>query len=44
VEWKWHDLSNHVATIVLDVFAVMPNHVHGIIMIVGAGSELAPKN
>jgi REP element-mobilizing transposase RayT len=42
VEWTWQDLSNHVANIVLDAFVVMPNHVHGIIIIVGAGSEPAP--
>ena len=46
----WHDLPNHVANVQLDAFVVMPNHVHGIIVItdnsvvdsVGAGSEPAP--
>jgi hypothetical protein len=43
VHWTWGDLPNHVARIVLDEFVVMPNHIHGIIMIgdqsvVGAGS------
>jgi REP element-mobilizing transposase RayT len=38
VEWTWQDLPNHVANIELDAFVVMPNHVHGIIVIVGAGS------
>ncbi len=33
VEWTWHDLPNHVANITLDAFVVMPNHVHGIIII-----------
>ncbi len=47
VEWTWYDLPNHVANITLDAFVVMPNHVHGIIIInppatVGAGSEPAP--
>ena len=47
VEWTWYDLSNHVDDIELDEFVVMPNHVHGIIIIhdnriVGAGSEPAP--
>jgi REP element-mobilizing transposase RayT len=48
-EWTWHDLPNHVPAIVLDTFVIMPNHVHGIILIcerddlnVGAGSEPAP--
>ncbi len=48
VEWTWYDLPNHVANITLDAFVVMPNHVHGIIIInlpaisVGAGSKPAP--
>ncbi|KPL82164.1 hypothetical protein SE15_13880 [Thermanaerothrix daxensis] len=50
VEFTWHDLVNHVTGIVLDTFVVMPNHVHGIVIItdapddvtVGAGSEPAP--
>jgi len=46
VAWTWHDLPNHVANAELDAFVVMPNHVHGIIVLtdapVGAGSEPAP--
>jgi len=48
VEWTWRDLPNHIVNIVLDAFVVMPNHVHGIVIIVddhhmvGAGSEPAP--
>jgi REP element-mobilizing transposase RayT len=42
VEMTWHNLPHHVDGIVLDAFVVMPNHVHGIIMIVepsvGTGS------
>ena len=38
VEWTWHDLPNHVDHIVLDAFVVMPNHVHGIIIIVDDGN------
>jgi putative transposase len=33
----WEDLPNHYGQIELDEFVVMPNHVHGIIVIVGAG-------
>jgi putative transposase len=33
----WHDLPAHYMNIKLDVFTVMPNHVHGIIVIVGNG-------
>jgi putative transposase len=43
VHRTWSDLPNHVVRIVLDEFVVMPNHIHGIIMVgdqsvVGAGS------
>ncbi len=41
VEFTWHDLPNHVPNIQLDAFVVMPNHVHGIIFIVDAGSVRA---
>jgi len=40
----WQDLPNHVSNVQLDAFVVMPNHVHGIIIItdragvLGAGS------
>ena len=50
VEWTWRDLPNHGANVQLDAFVIMPNHVHGIIVItdvvvggvVEAGSEPAP--
>ena len=42
VQYTWDDLINHVDGIELGEFVVMPNHVHGIIIIVGAGSEPAP--
>ena len=41
VEYTWYDLPNHNNNIELDEFVVMPNHVHGIIVIVGAGSKPA---
>lgn len=37
----WNDLPNHYSHIELDEFVVMPNHVHGIIRIVGAGFKPA---
>ena len=45
----WHDLVNHYPRVELDVFVVMPNHVHGIIVLtdvdrptdVGAGFKPA---
>ena len=33
----WQELPNYYPNIQLDAFAVMPNHVHGVIVIVGAG-------
>lgn len=44
VESTWHGLVNHNSNIGLDEFVVMPNHVHGIIVVfepVGAGSQPA---
>ncbi len=47
VVFTWFDLVNHENHISLDYFVVMPNHVHGIIVIstnktfVGAGSKPA---
>jgi len=43
VEFTWLDLVQHNHNIELDEFIVMPNHVHGIIIIVGAGSKPALK-
>jgi len=41
----WNDLPNHYANIALDEFVVMPNHVHGIIIIsVGAIHESPPQS
>ena len=48
VESCWHDLPNHYPNLLLDAFTVMPNHVHGIVIItdvgVGAGLKPAPTN
>lgn len=38
----WLDLPKHYSNIELDEFIIMPNHVHGIIFIVGAGLKPAP--
>ncbi|MBM2826887.1 MAG: hypothetical protein HW403_951 [Dehalococcoidia bacterium] len=43
----WCDLPNHYPQIVLDVYVVMPSHIHGIVLIkdddpVGAGFKPAP--
>ncbi len=38
----WNDLPRHYPHIRLGTFVVMPNHVHGIIEIVGAGLQTRP--
>jgi REP element-mobilizing transposase RayT len=45
VQTCWNDLPNHYPHVELDAFVVMPNHVHGVIVIndtVGASLKLAP--
>jgi REP element-mobilizing transposase RayT len=46
VQSCWNELPNHYSNILLDEFVIMPNHVHGIIIIiddvVGAGLRPAP--
>ncbi len=51
VTWTWYDLPNHAPNVALDAFVVMPNHVHGIVVITdlptitaGAGSEPVPTD
>lgn len=44
VESVWHDLPNHSSNIELDQFVIMPNHIHGIVVLcgpVGAGFKPA---
>lgn len=42
VQAVWDNLPNHYPHIALDECIVMPNHMHGIIVIVGAGLKPAP--
>ncbi len=44
VESVWNDLPNHYAHVELDYHIIMPNHIHGIIIIVGAGLKPAPTD
>jgi REP element-mobilizing transposase RayT len=37
VEKCWNEIPQHFANVILDEHAIMPNHFHGIIIIVGAG-------
>ncbi len=46
IETVWTDLPQYYAGIDLDVFQIMPNHIHGIILLsaepVGAGPRACP--
>jgi REP element-mobilizing transposase RayT len=37
IEECWNEISGHFPSVKLDEFIIMPNHIHGIISIVGAG-------
>ena len=37
----WQDLANHYGHIELDEFVVMPNHIHGIILLTGISTAAA---
>ena len=41
VQAAWEDLLRHYSNIDQDAFVIMPNHVHGIILTVGAGFKPA---
>jgi len=41
VQTDWDGLSDRFPTIEFDAFVVMPNHVHGILVLVGAGPVLS---
>jgi len=40
----WSELPQHYPGIEVDAFVVMPNHVHGVILLVGAGPRACPQN
>ncbi len=42
VQAAWDELPAHYAGIKTDVFVVMPNHIHGIVVLVGAGPRACP--
>jgi REP-associated tyrosine transposase len=48
VERTWTDLPEHYSEVKCDQFVVMPNHIHGIIVLgetfVGAGFKPAPTS
>jgi hypothetical protein len=43
VAWTWQDLPNHVPNGIWDAFVVMPNHVHGTIIITSRPASKRPK-
>jgi len=43
VQEAWHGLPNHYPHVGLDAFVIMPNHVHGIIVLSGDGVEAGLK-
>jgi putative transposase len=42
IQTAWDDLPNHYANVEIDTFVVMPNHIHGIVVLVGAGPRARP--
>ncbi|MBI4527383.1 MAG: transposase [Deltaproteobacteria bacterium] len=44
VQTAWADLSIHYPGAECDAFVVMPNHIHGIIVLVGAGPRACPDD
>ncbi len=43
VQEVWNELPANYEGVETDAFVVMPNHVHGIIVLVGAGPRACPK-
>ncbi|MBI5877286.1 MAG: hypothetical protein HZB53_06530, partial [Chloroflexi bacterium] len=41
VEEVWNDLPRHFPIVELDAFVIMPNHVHGVIVLVGESDNTA---
>jgi REP element-mobilizing transposase RayT len=37
IQTVWQKIPNHYPDVNVDAFFVMPNHIHGIIILVGAG-------
>ena len=44
VQAVWEDLSNHYVGIDPDAFVVMPNHIHGIVVLVGTEAHAIPTS
>ncbi len=35
----WHEIKNHAKNVDLDAFVVMPNHIHGILILNGENNN-----
>ena len=44
IQSSWDELPHHYPGIDIDAFVAMPNHIHGIIVLVGAGPRACPGN
>lgn len=44
IEKWWNELKNKFKTINQDIYIIMPNHIHGIISIVGADLCVCPND
>jgi REP element-mobilizing transposase RayT len=40
----WVDMAAHYPGVEIDAFVVMPNHIHGIVFLVGAGPRACPND
>lgn len=43
IQLSWDELPIHYSGVETDAFIVMPNHVHGVIVLVGAGPRACPE-
>jgi hypothetical protein len=39
IEWAWTEVPLHVSDVELDAFVVMPNHVHGVLLLTDGRAE-----
>jgi len=44
IQSVWVDMAAHYLGVQIDTFVVMPNHIHGIIFLVGAGPRACPND
>ncbi|MGC8826365.1 MAG: hypothetical protein ACP5TV_05090 [Anaerolineae bacterium] len=42
IKHRWHEIPSHFPNVRLGAFVIMPNHIHGIIIITGVGAGLVP--